>query len=603
MRITLVERQDARLRCVPDLGIAHLLGQCGAEGIDATLVQGSPTTLECLVDGSVFKIYREGYKWLVKENGEAWLEDFLRFNYEIARSNEIADKTDPEALCDMWELLTFTRDKVWPYWLPGHLYGEIERSVPDAVGFSLWDFYENPAVGAALKEVMRRVRGEMKVPIIIGGPGTVTRTARRDILSLFGPDFVVHHEGELALPRLLKAIEAGGAEGAQSAARGGAVPNVSFAGFDTEAAPIEDLDSLAMPDFSQYGLDSFFLPVRVLPLMTARGCNWARCAFCSHHSTYKGYREHSVERVCETVRMYKKRYKTRMVMFHDETMTAERAAKLVGFGESAKSDAGGGAAKGGSLADIPGMSYYSYAYPSGYSAPLLKRMRESGFRVLVWGVESGCQATLDSMRKGTRTDEVGRILQDSHGAGITNVCFIMFGFPGETRERAEETLAFLQKNAPHIERHATASFRLEEGSPVWLMPELWGVKKLGGGKYEAASGMQAEEAREFLKETGKRGLKTCANTKYHFPGDSEMRAYFFMQVVFGEGGGKYPVRNGIVKGDEVWPSLTMKNVSRPKLKLGAENRAVYGLCDGKHKADASAFMKYPYVVFYNRPFN
>ncbi len=572
MRFTLVERQDARIRSVPDLGVAHLLGQCKAADIKATLVQGSPETLACLKDNSVRWLFEQGYKDAVKQLGEKGFKEFLKFNYGIATSDEIADKTNPDAISDMWQLLTYMREMVWPAWLPEHIFTQIEKSKPDVVGFSMWDFYDHPGICAALKKVMQRVRQELRLKVIIGGPGTVTKKARADLMAMFSPDFIIHHEGEAALPELLRMIEAG-----RIAER----PNISFRNWDGETKPVEDLDSLAFPDFTQCDLDSFFLPVRVLPLMTARGCEWARCAFCNHHATYTGYREHSPEYVAQLITHYKKKYGAEMMMFHDETLSARRARILADR--------------------LPEAYYYSYAYPKGYDFELLKKMHEAGFRVLVWGVESGCQNVLNSMRKGTNTAEVEQVIRDSYHAGITNVAFIMFGFPGETREQALETVEFLRRNSQYIERHSSTAFRLEEESPVGAMPDMWGVKRVGKD-YRVRKGMQREEVKQFLKEMNTSGVKTSADTKYYMPGDSEFRAYLFMQAVYGEGGGDYPVRNGIIVGNEIWPSLLMKGASRPKVKLSPKQLEVYKKCDGSHRADAKEFVKYPYVVFYNKKF-
>jgi hypothetical protein len=76
-----------------------------------------------------------------------------------------------------------------------------------------------------------------------------------------------------------------------------------------------------------------------------------------------------------------------------------------------------------------------------------------------------------------------------------------------------------------------------------------------------------------------------------------------MQVVYGEGSGDYPVRNGILKGSEIWPSLLMRDVSRPKVQLNKRQKETYAKCDGTHKIKADDFKEYPYVVFYKRPFN
>ncbi len=569
MRLTLVERQEARLRCVPDLGIAHLLGQCKKEGITANLVQGSPETLKCLLDDSVFDLFADEYKNVVKERGETWFKDFLRFNYEIATSSEISDKTNPESLEDLWQLTTYMRDKVWPVWLPEQLYSKIEKTKPDVVGFSLWDFYSYPQLNKALVSIMERLKQESGMRVLVGGPGTTTQTSRKEIQKIFNPDYIVHHEGEEALIKLLENSDR-------------RIPNVSTKDYDSECKPVKDLDALAIPDFSQYDLDSFFLPERVLPLMTSRGCDWSRCAFCNHHASYKGYREHSPERVAEVIETYKKKYNTEMIMFHDETFTSDHARRLTDH--------------------LPQAYYYSYASPKGFDKPLLKKMYDKGFRVLVWGVESGSQEVLNSMRKGTDIREVERIIRDAHGVGITNVTFIMFGFPGETKEQARETVEFLRRNSQYIERHATTQFMLMESSPIWINPDMWGVKIKKNFNYSVKDGMSPKDVGKFLQELNKENVKTAANTKYYMPGDSEFRPYFFMQVAHGEGSGNYPVRNGILSGNEILPSLLLKNVSRPRIELSEKDQKLYEKCDGKHRVDGSKFKEYPYVVYYEHPF-
>ncbi len=572
MKFTLVEKQESRLRSMPDLGIGYLIAECRAAGVNTSLVLGSPTTLQCLRDREAFSLFLKGYSGVVKERGEEWLRWFLDFNYQIATSTSIADKANPEAVADLWELLSFVEKEVWPEWLPRYLISEIESTNPDVVGFSVWDPYGHPEVVRVLQSVVKTLKQDLDIPIIFGGPGVLTPTSRSYVMRLFNPDFIIHHEGERALLGLLDMIETSQIK---------PLPNLSYPGYDGPVEPIKDLDSLQIPDFSDYDLDSFFPPVRVLPAITSRGCEWSRCAFCSHHNTYSGYHEYSGRRLREIIETYKDKYRTDLIMLQDETMTARRARVLV--------------------KELPNAYYYSYAYPKGFDKDLLKRMHAKGFRVLVWGVESGSQRILNLMRKGTNIREVEAIIRNSYEVGITNVAFIMFGFPGETREEAEETVEFLKRNARYIERHAATQFYLAEGSPIWEQPELWGVKKTSHG-YSVTSGMGRKEVQKFLKDLNRLRPKTSADTKYYFPGDSELRAYFFVQVVYGEGEGSYPVRTGILLGDEIWPSLLMKNVSRPRVKLSRGDAERYAKCDGRHRVEARDFLPYPYVVFYRRPF-
>jgi len=509
----------------------------------------------------------------------------------------------------MWHVTGVLRDRIWPStgWdgpsFRSRLYESICGTRPDVVGFSLWDFYDHPEIAGVICDVIARLREDLGVPIIIGGPGMSTVRSRRDAFELFKPDYIIHHEGDDALPRLLGALD----EGASPSG----LPNLSYKDnrfIDGAAKPVKDLDSLSYPDFSDYDLDSFFLPVRVLPALTSRGCEWSRCAFCNHHATYPGYSEMSPSSVIDLIRHCKESYTTNLFMFHDESLSARRARLLT----DALASSG-----------IKDVYFYSYAYPRGYDAALLRDMHRAGFRTLVWGVESGSQRVLDSMLKGTSVSEVEGILKASSESGITNVLFILFGFPGETREDALQTVEFLKRNSEYVERHSNSIFFLQEGSPIADDAARWGLIPSPDGDpsaYKVSSGLQNDEIRSFLRDLDSSGVRTASGSMYHMPGDTEFRAYLFMQSVFGEtsvfGSDElYPVVNGTLKGSLLSPSFFSHDASRPELQLDTASSKLVSLCDGtrpvaeikKILGDTAegrirGLMVHPYLIFYKRSF-
>lgn len=82
---------------------------------------------------------------------------------------------------------------------------------------------------------------------------------------------------------------------------------------------------------------------------------------------------------------------------------------------------------------------------------LFRLMHKAGFREMLWGIESGSQRVLDLMDKGTKISTIGQVLEKSSKHNIANLCFIIFGFPGETKKEAEKTIAFLTEHADHID--------------------------------------------------------------------------------------------------------------------------------------------------------
>lgn len=68
---------------------------------------------------------------------------------------------------------------------------------------------------------------------------------------------------------------------------------------------------------------------------------------------------------------------------------------------------------------------------------------------IVWiGAESGSQAVLDAMEKGTSVDQIIEAADRVHAAGYKIAFFIQFGYPGEGLEQIEETLDLIRKARP-----------------------------------------------------------------------------------------------------------------------------------------------------------
>ena len=74
------------------------------------------------------------------------------------------------------------------------------------------------------------------------------------------------------------------------------------------------------------------------------------------------------------------------------------------------------------------------------SADEYKMMKRAGFRLLKYGLESGCQKTIDKLDKGTKITEVAKSCKEAKEAGLTVHLTMMVGYPWETREDALQTL-------------------------------------------------------------------------------------------------------------------------------------------------------------------
>lgn len=68
-------------------------------------------------------------------------------------------------------------------------------------------------------------------------------------------------------------------------------------------------------------------------------------------------------------------------------------------------------------------------------------MRKAGFRFLLYGLESASQKTLDRINKGVKTQDIVKAVQMAAKAGLEPHATCMVGYPWESKEEAEATVA------------------------------------------------------------------------------------------------------------------------------------------------------------------
>jgi hypothetical protein len=78
------------------------------------------------------------------------------------------------------------------------------------------------------------------------------------------------------------------------------------------------------------------------------------------------------------------------------------------------------------------------------------------------------------MNKGKSVQTVRQVLKDLYDAGIATQAMGFFGFPGETEEDAEETLAFLEANMATISYYVIGLLMIVPGSRMHEDPQKYG---------------------------------------------------------------------------------------------------------------------------------
>ncbi len=490
----------------PRLGCAMLISACQEKGIKTNLVKGQTRYLkdifindseelwgliQDLKEDDLKKIGIAEYKKSIQEKGIRQFQDELKSLYQYV----IVDKNPRHyfnaQMVEKFNNLYRIFVAIYSYYLRelnhsklkivDRYVSEIIKSSPRYIGFSLQGSFEPLS-----RTIRKRIKELTEIPIIVGGSLTPFIDLK-ELDKIFEEeyfDYLVIGAGEHALPALIEAMDN------KKEPKG--ITNVFYKedskikGNDLEV--IDDLDSLPYPDYSQFDLDLYLTPKRILPLQTVRGCSWGKCAFCSYSNTYLGsYKTFSVEKVIKTIRYLQNTYDCSHFVFHDDELPPARAKKI---SEAILSN------------NLKGISIFTIArLTNGYNSnELLGQLRRAGFSTFAWGMESGCQRVLDLMNKGTKISTMSQVLRKSSKNNITNLCFIFFGSPSETKKEAQQTIKFLQNHANYIEDIMFDLFNFDRYSPIGKNPEKWGVDIKKDGSYSTKSGMSREEVDAFFSK-------------------------------------------------------------------------------------------------------
>lgn len=499
---TLVESLGfAGLNDTPDLGCAMLLASCKARGIKATFVKGQTfwlknafmedadelwDLLHNLDAQALAELGLPEFTKRLRGHGRSAFQSNLKSLYTAAfidkNPRDYYDAFKAEGVFDYYKI----HISVYKHYVKelnidnlriiDRYVDSIMASDPRCIGFSM-----QPKFDVVTRAIQRRIREATDIPIILGGTLTPFIDDLERIFEREPVDYINIGPGEHSLPLLIEAIEQN-REDIE-------IPGVYYQrgreiiGIEPEA--ITDLDALPFPDFSQFDLDSYPTPERILPIQTGRGCTWRKCAFCCHSAVYFGnYRTWSIGRLIATLKHLEKSYQCTHFAIHDEELPAPRARAIAEalIGE-----------KMGHLG-FHAMARLTRHYND---AELVEKLYKAGFYSFGWGLESGCQKTLEAMHKGTQQDIIRDILRKTSRAGILNLCFIMFGFPSETLEDAEQTVSFLQENADYIDLVMLSTFTLCKHALLLQEMDRFDLTINKDGSYINRTGMSMAEANRF----------------------------------------------------------------------------------------------------------
>jgi radical SAM superfamily enzyme YgiQ (UPF0313 family) len=236
-------------------------------------------------------------------------------------------------------------------------------------------------------------------------------------------DMGITGEGEYSFIGMIDALKNGSADFSE-------IPGAVFRAGDgtikhVPAERINDLDALPFPGWKHFKRATMY------SLMATRGCPFA-CIFCMQ-ALGRTLRKRSGENIIEEIETAIAARKPDSLFFSDETFTCDREwahricdmmisrglAKKIRWKTSTRVDA--------------------------VDRDILKKMKAAGCNHIVFGVESGNEETLKTIKKSITKEQAVRAVALAKELGFFIECGFILGHPHENMKTALETIDFAAK--------------------------------------------------------------------------------------------------------------------------------------------------------------
>lgn len=292
-----------------------------------------------------------------------------------------------------------------------------------------------------LGEVIRKHHPD--APMVLGG--SVATSVPHVVLEHTEWNIAAVGEGEITAVELADALEHGksleSVAGIQFRDQGQIVKTAT-------RAYLQDLDTTPFPAWDLFPMDVYLGNVvgapnkdkwdtgadaaeyRSMNVSGTRGCPY-KCIYCYHDFLGARYRLRSPQNILDEIKTLIDRYGVRYIDFNDDCFVINRNfvyefCDLV-LKENVKFD--WGIAGRVNLVD----------------RELFERIKAAGCISSAYGIESGSQKMLDLMKKKVTVEQAEAALTLTEEFFGENLCTLIIGLPGETRDTVEETIAFCER--------------------------------------------------------------------------------------------------------------------------------------------------------------
>jgi anaerobic magnesium-protoporphyrin IX monomethyl ester cyclase len=280
---------------------------------------------------------------------------------------------------------------------------------------------------------LARARG---IPVVVAGSDA---TDHPEVYLGRGAAMVVTGEGEATIVDALDVMI-----GRRTAPDGG-VPGTCWLDEDgrivrSAARPfLRDLDGLPLPAWDLVDVERYRAVWSArhgyfsMNLATTRGCPY-HCNWCAKPIYGQRYAARAPERVADEMAWLRDTYRPDHFWIADDVFGLKPG--WIDAFAAAVADRG---------AATP---FKCLLRADGVTPETAAALARAGCHTAWIGAESGSQKVLDAMEKGTRVEDIEVATTRLHAAGINVGFFLQFGYPGETRDDIERTLAMVRRCRP-----------------------------------------------------------------------------------------------------------------------------------------------------------
>jgi len=264
-----------------------------------------------------------------------------------------------------------------------------------------------------------------KIKVVIGG--VHTSVMYKQILNKYNHIIAVIGEGEITFKELVNSIENGHSH---ENIAGIAYYKDGNVVVTKQRNLLEDLDILP---FAKHEIFFDNEPNRTIGhIISSRGCPF-NCSFCCLKViSNRVSRTRDMRKVVEEIKILKGKYpRLQHIQFHDDTLLLNNE-RVIEFCKLI-------------ISEKLGITFSCSARVKPISSEMFSWMARAGFTKIMFGLETGSSKLLESIHKKIKKEDVINLFNILKPFDFIVTTFLMCGFPGETEETIQETIALVKK--------------------------------------------------------------------------------------------------------------------------------------------------------------